>query len=92
MEMVSIYEPAEISKIRKLLGLSPTEFAYRLGVSTSAVSTWDKGTRNPHVDIHRKLTKMLEEAGLDPRKLFPASVIGPMVPSSPPQASAAASA
>lgn len=63
MDMVSIYDAAEISKIRKMLGMSPTEFAAALGVSSSMVSYWERGRSCPKVEIHKRLTAMLEEAG-----------------------------
>lgn len=61
MDMVSIYDQKEILGIRKKLGLSPTEFAAKLGVSASAVSTWERGRRCPGIEIHKKLTSLLKK-------------------------------
>lgn len=39
--------PESIKTARQRLGLTQAEFAARIGVSTQAVSFWERGTRTP---------------------------------------------
>lgn len=47
-----------IKYLRQKSGLSQADFAKLLGVSDKAVSTWEKGTREPRMGIIQKLSDM----------------------------------
>jgi transcriptional regulator with XRE-family HTH domain len=44
---MDMYDAEQIRAIRKALGKTQTEFAFAVGVSTSAVISWEAGIRHP---------------------------------------------
>lgn len=56
--MVIMFEANEIKALREALGLTPTQFAFRLGVSASAVCYWEKGKKCPRPRIMRLLNEL----------------------------------
>ena len=57
-----------IKEIRKMRGLTQTEFAKQIGTTPSAISQIENGKRNPSYET---LTKIIETFKLDPRWFFP---------------------
>lgn len=53
--------PFRIKKLRRLLGLSQTEFAERINSSQTSVSQWERGRYAP---TDRSLDKIVEEFDL----------------------------
>ncbi len=53
-----MYTAAQISAIRKRLGLTLTEFAYRIGVSAHTVMAWEAGRRHPKYDHMAKINEL----------------------------------
>ena len=49
------YTPDTIRAIRRALGETQIRFALRLGVDTSAVSTWERGLHSPAPRAKEKL-------------------------------------
>ena len=41
------FEPEDVRRIRKDLGLSQSEFSLLIGVSTSTLQNWEQGRRQP---------------------------------------------
>jgi DNA-binding transcriptional regulator YiaG len=56
---------SQIAAIRRALNMSPTEFAFRLGVSASAVCYWEKGLRHPKFDTMKKINNLARKAKLE---------------------------
>lgn len=52
----------EIRKLREKLGMTPTEFGYTLGVSSSTVTLWQKDLRHPSWKHLVKLNDLLKKA------------------------------
>lgn len=57
---------SRLRKLRKEVGLNQEEFAKRLGFSLDAVSSWERGIRNP---AGRALGRIAQYFGVDPRYL-----------------------
>jgi DNA-binding transcriptional regulator YiaG len=51
----------DIKEIRKAMGLTPTEFAARFGVSASTVCLWEQGKTHPRWKKMLKLNAMREK-------------------------------
>ncbi len=58
----------DLRKRRRLLGLSQTDLANKLRVTTAAVSSWESGTRRPG---DRLIPALAQELKLDPAALLP---------------------
>ena len=66
MVMIAIYTGKEITKLREALGMSPTEFAAKLGVSQSAVTRWEMGNRVPRVQTLIKMNALAKRLSRQP--------------------------
>lgn len=62
---MSIYEPGEILKKRKQLGLTQTELARKAGTSQVNISKIEKGTINPSYEMLEKITRALKKETID---------------------------
>ena len=49
-----------IAKIRRMRGLTQTELAERVGISSRAIQNYEGGTRTPKKDILAKIAEILE--------------------------------
>ena len=49
-----------ISKLRKRAGLTQIALAERLGVSQSAISSWELVTREPYISMLKKLANFFQ--------------------------------
>ena len=58
----------QIKEIRKLMGLTQTEFAEKTGMTISAVSQIESGERKP---AYETLQKIIKAFNLNPKALFP---------------------
>lgn len=54
--------PQDIARLRKELGLSPTQFAAKLGVSENTVRRWEIGDRHPRYNMMVTLNEMSEQS------------------------------
>ena len=52
------YKPADVQKLRSLLGVSQPVFARMLGVSAALVRSWECGQRKPSALARRLLDQM----------------------------------
>ncbi|MBR1634553.1 MAG: helix-turn-helix domain-containing protein [Lachnospiraceae bacterium] len=57
-------DPEEIKEMRKKANLSQREFADAIGVSVSAVSSWEKGSKTPEGLACRYLDMLGRDGGL----------------------------
>lgn len=62
MHMVT---PEKIREIREAMGMNPTEFAVKVGVSYGAVISWEAGTRHPRWEKMIRLNELAAEAGVN---------------------------
>ncbi len=61
-EPLSYDKIAQRIRLRRLeWGMTQTELARRLDVSTTTISSWEAGAKNPHPDMQKRLTNWLDE-------------------------------
>ena len=65
MRMIAVILGPEILAFRHRLGMTPTEFAARVGVSASVVSYWERGLRVPKVGSLIKMNDLALERAID---------------------------
>ena len=56
--------PKFIRELRNKLDLTQEQFAQKVGVTFSTINSWEKGARNPHPFLLKRLLEMAEETGL----------------------------
>ena len=61
--------PDKIKELREKAGLTQKEFAQVLGVSSTAISSWEKGTKSPDGVASRLLDMMMRDESLIERYL-----------------------
>jgi putative transcriptional regulator len=66
------YQPADVRRLRRELGISQAVFAQLMGVSTVLVQSWEQGQRIPS----RMARRLLDEIAREPRRW--ASVMKPV--------------
>jgi transcriptional regulator with XRE-family HTH domain len=64
--MLALFNGPQIRALRLRLGMSPTQFAARCGVSAGLVTYWEKETRPLKVSTLIAINEMAREAGIDP--------------------------
>lgn len=52
--------PKEIKQVREAMGLTQAEFATRLGVTASALESWEQGRRRPSEEATVKLLQLVQ--------------------------------
>ena len=55
---MGMFTACEIANIRKALGMSLTEFAYKIGVSAHTVMSWEADRRHPKFDHMAKINEL----------------------------------
>lgn len=66
MIMIAFYDSKEIAEIRKLTGLTTTEWAAKLGVTQGAAVHWENGIRSPKVEHMKKIARIAAKHGYQP--------------------------
>lgn len=51
----------ELKKMRERAGLTQTEFAVKVGVSSKSVFCWENGTHIPHPKRAKKINRVLNQ-------------------------------
>lgn len=66
--MMLMMTPERIRELRERLGLTPTEFAAKVGVSASTICNWESGSRHPRYDAMLVLNRLAEETATNGRR------------------------
>ena len=58
---MSMFTPQDIRAFRLELGLTPTQFAAKIGVSASSVCLWESGERHPRYKTMEALNQLRDK-------------------------------
>ena len=56
-----------IRRLRKMFGMKQTEFAKKIGITSSALSQIEHGKRKPSYEVTQRI---IDRLGIEPRALF----------------------